>query len=153
MARETLSLPIDAIQDQVHNTVRELCLAAARIRLIAAALESTEELFSHSPAEELRQGRCGREGARCGRDHAGHRGRQQGRAVGGDRRDLRGGGELRAEGVRRTPGTALALTNAGRVPRQLAEHARKRFSWCSDALSGKNREAHGRTRPTFYTLL
>jgi hypothetical protein len=55
MARETLSLPIDAIQDQVHNTVRELCLAAARIRLIAAALESTEELFSHSPAEELRQ--------------------------------------------------------------------------------------------------
>jgi hypothetical protein len=55
MARETLSLPIDSIHDQVHNTVRELCLAATRIRLIAAALEGTEELFSHSPTEDLRQ--------------------------------------------------------------------------------------------------
>lgn len=55
MAHETLSLNIDSIHDQVHNTVRELCLAAARIRLIAAALESTEELFSHSPPEDLRQ--------------------------------------------------------------------------------------------------
>jgi hypothetical protein len=55
MAHETLSLTIDSIHDQVHNTVRELCLAAARIRLIAAALEGTEELFSRSPTEDLRQ--------------------------------------------------------------------------------------------------
>jgi hypothetical protein len=55
MAHEALSLNIDSIHDQVRNTVRELCLAAARIRLIAAALKRTEELFSHSPTEELRQ--------------------------------------------------------------------------------------------------
>lgn len=55
MAHATLSLKFDSIHDQVRNAVRELCLAAARIRLLAAALESTEELFSHSPPEDLRQ--------------------------------------------------------------------------------------------------
>jgi hypothetical protein len=55
MAHVTLSLDADSIHDQVHNTVRELCLAAARIRLIAAALESTDELFNHSSPEDLRQ--------------------------------------------------------------------------------------------------
>lgn len=55
MAHQTLSLNLDSIHDQVQDAVRELCLAAARIRLIAAALESTEELFGHSPPKDLRQ--------------------------------------------------------------------------------------------------
>jgi hypothetical protein len=47
---------IDSIHDQVHTAVRELCSAAVRIRLVAAALESSvEELISHAPAEHLLQ--------------------------------------------------------------------------------------------------
>lgn len=56
MAHETLSVNIDSIHDQVHTAVRELCSAAVRIRLVAAALESSvEELVSHAPAEHLLQ--------------------------------------------------------------------------------------------------
>lgn len=56
MARNTISVNIDSIHDQVDTTIRELCSGAERIRLIAATLEDTVgEVLNHSPADDLRR--------------------------------------------------------------------------------------------------